>query len=159
MARDWLEILQEMDQWSKDIDRFMTHVTTRPRPMASSMNYLSWSPDVNIYETDDSLLVLAEVAGVMPEEIHVKYEGNRLLVWGQRRQLVPENIRAVHRMEIQLGAFAFVVELPGSVSVEGAEASLEAGILVIRLPKQNAASSGMIQVRSTNREGREHGNE
>ena len=59
MARDWLDILQEMDQWSRDLDRFMTHVNTRPRSMISSMNYLNWSPAVNIYETDDTLLVLA----------------------------------------------------------------------------------------------------
>lgn len=160
MARDWLDILQEMDQWSRDLDKFMTHVTTRSHAF-SSMNYLTWSPAVNIYENADSLLVLAEIAGVEAEDINIKYEGNRLLVWGQRRQLIPEDIQAVHRMEIQLGPFAFVVELPSSVTAEGAEARLEAGILQIRLPRRTAGSGGIIQVQGfrRNKELEDGGNE
>ena len=160
MARDWLDILQEMDQWSRDLDRFMTHVTTRSRAL-SNMNYLTWSPAVNIYENEESLLVLAEIAGVEAGDINIKYEGNRLLVWGQRHQLIPEDIRAVHRMEIQLGPFAFVVELPASVTAEGAEARLEAGILQIRLPRRTTASSGVIQVKGfqKNKELEDGGNE
>lgn len=162
MPRDWIDILQEMEQWSRDLDRFMTHVNSRPQSL-SSMNYMTWSPAVNIYETDDSILVMAELAGVAPDEINIKYESNRLLVWGQRRQLVPDNIRAVHRMEIQMGQFAFAVELPGTVSAKDAEARLETGILLIRLPKQNAPAGGMIPVKtstaSMNQEENDRGNE
>ena len=149
MPRDWNDILKEMEQWSRDLDRFMNHVNTRPQSLISSMNYMQWNPAVNIYETDDSILVLAELAGVLPEEINIKYESGRLLVWGQRRQLIPEDIRAVHRMEIQMGEFAFVVELPSTVSADEAEARLETGILQIRLPKRNAPAGGMITVRSS----------
>lgn len=160
MARDWMDILQEMEQWSRDLDRFMNHVNARPQSMISAMNYMQWNPAVNIYETDDSILVLAEIAGVSPDEINIKYEANRLLVWGERRQLVPENIRAVHRMEIQMGQFAFVVELPGTVSAQDAEARLETGILQIRLPKQSAPAGGMIPVRtSSDKERIDRGNE
>jgi HSP20 family protein len=150
VARDWLEILQEMEQWSRDVDRFMTHVSNRSRSwgMVPTTNYAAWSPAVNIYDTEEALLVIAELAGVAPDEIHIKYEANRLLVWGQRQQPDLESIRAVHRMEIQMGPFAFIVDLPGSVSADGADASLEAGILQIRLPKRSAAESGMIQIRS-----------
>ena len=157
MARDWLDILQEMEQWSRDLDRFMTHVNPQSMSRIASMNYLTWSPSVNIYETEDSLLVLAELAGVSSEEINIKYEGNRLLVWGQRRQLTPENIRAIHRMEIQLGPFAFVVALPGSVSADGAEANLDAGVLLIRLPKRSASESGVIQIKPALKEDNQRG--
>ncbi len=161
MARDWLDILQEMEQWSRDVDRFMTHVSNRSRSwgMVPTTNYVTWSPAVNIYETQDSLLVIAELGGVSADEIHIKYEANRLLVWGQRRQPDLESIQAVHRMEIQMGPFAFVVDLPGSVSADDADAALEAGILQIRLPKRSAAESGMIQIRSGMKEEKERGHE
>jgi HSP20 family protein len=166
MARDWLDLLQEMEQWSRDVDRFMTHVSNRSRSwgMVPTANYVAWSPAVNIYETDDALLVMAELAGVDPEEIHIKYEASRLLVWGQRRQPDLESIQAVHRMEIQMGPFAFVVDLPGTVSAEGADASLVSGLLQIRLPKRSAAEGGMIQIRSGQvwpgmKEEKEHGHE
>jgi HSP20 family protein len=152
VARDWLDILQEMEQWSRDLDRFMTHVNRRSGSFLP-MRYMTWSPSINIYEPEDSLLVVAEIAGVEADEIRIKYEGSRLLVWGQRRQFVPEGILAVHRMEIELGPFAFLVELPGFVSAEGADARLEAGILQIRLPKRSAAESGMIPIRAALREG------
>ncbi len=127
--------------------------------MVPSTNALAWSPAVNIYETEESLVVVAELAGVLPEDINIKYEANRLLVWGLRRQPNMESIRAIHRMEFQMGPFAFVVELPGSVSAEGADAQLDAGILQILLPKRSAAESGMIQIRQGRREENEHGNE
>jgi len=120
---------------------------------------MAWSPAVNIYETDDALLVMAELAGVSAEEINVKYEASRLLVWGQRRQPDLESIRAVHRMEIQMGPFAFIVDLPGNVGAEGAEAQLEAGFLQIWLPKRSVAESGMIQIRQVEKEEKEFGNE
>lgn len=159
MARDWLDILQEMEQWSRDLDRFMTHVNTRSQSLVSSTHYTPWSPTVNIYETEDSIWVLAEVAGLSPEEVNIKYEANRLLVWGERHPIIPENIRAVHRMEIQMGQFAFMVELPGTVSAQDAEAWLDMGILHIRLPKKSAPSGGMIQIRAESQEEKDRGNE
>jgi len=150
-----------MEQWSRDVDRFMNHVSHRSRSwgMLPSPSNVAWSPAVNIYETEDTLLFMAELAGVSADDIHIKYEANRLLVWGQRRQPNQETIRAVHRMEIQMGPFAFIVDLPGSVSADGADASLEAGILQIQLPKRSAAESGMIQVRSGAREENKRGYE
>ncbi len=161
MARDWLEFLQEMEQWSRDLDRFMTHVSNRSRSwsLVSPTNYTAWSPAVNIYETEDALLVMAELAGVRPEEINIKYEASRLLVWGQRHQPDREGIRAVHRMELEMGPFAFIVDLPGSVGADGAEANLEAGLLQIRLPKRTAAEGGMIPIRTSAKEETELGNE
>ena len=152
MARDWLDILQEMEQWSRDLDRFMTHVNSRSQPMMSTMSAVTWSPDVNIYETADAVLVVAEVAGIAPEEINVKYEGTRLLVWGRRHELIPDGVLAVHRMEIELGPFAFLVELPGLVSGDGSEASLENGLLQISLPKRAAPESGTIPIRTVSRQ-------
>jgi HSP20 family protein len=150
-----------MEQWSRDVDRFMTHVCNRSQSwtMVPVTNYVIWSPAVNIYETEDTLLVMAEVAGVSSDEINIKYEANRLLVWGQRRQPNLESIRVVHRMEIQMGPFAFIVDLPGTVSADGAEASLAAGFLQIRLPKHSAAENGMIPIRSGMKEENERGNE
>ncbi len=149
MTRDWLDILQEMDQWSRDLDRFMTHVNTRSQTLMSTMNSLTWSPAVNIYETDDALLVLIELAGVEAEEVNVKYENNRLLVWGQRRQFLPNNVRALHRMETEIGPFAFVIELPGHFSSQGAEADLKDGLLEIRLPKRTEKEHGPVMIRPT----------
>ncbi len=155
MARDWLELLQEMERWSQDVDRFMSHVSNRSRfwSMVPALNnYLVWSPSVNIYETDDDLLVIAELAGVSPDEIYIKYEGNRLLVWGQRQEPELNAIRAIHRMEIQMGPFAFVIDLHGTASAEGSEAQIEAGLLHIRLPKRSTAEGGMIPVKHGTRE-------
>jgi HSP20 family protein len=110
------------------------------------MGAVRWQPAVNVYETADAIVVQAELAGVAPDEVTIQYDAGRLLVWGQRRETVPADTQAVHRLEIQAGRFAFQARPPAAVDAEAATATLQAGILEVRLPKRPPHRSGIIRL-------------
>ena len=95
----------------------------------------AWRPPVEAYETDDALVVLVELAGMSEDEIEVVLDDSVMTVRGNRRPAICEERRTVHTMGILYGPFAAEVYLPFSVEHEGVEATYEAGVLRVRLPR------------------------
>jgi HSP20 family protein len=151
MAYNWDAFMQQVEQWAREMERFMAHVDeARAAPLSSialtPMTSVLWHPAVNVYETAAAVVVQAELAGVTPEEMTVQYESGRLLVWGRRREVITGEAQAIHRLEIQAGRFAFQARLPAAVDAEAAQAILHAGILEVRLPKRPTQHSGVIRL-------------
>ncbi len=92
-----------------------------------------WSPPTDLYETETSLVVRLEVAGMREEDFDVSLENNTLYITGSRPDF-PEK-RAYHQMEIRFGKFATSVGLPAPVDVDGARAEYQDGFLTVILPK------------------------
>lgn len=156
MRQDWDELFRQMDEWARAMDRFMSHVT-RAHPLTLSFASTPWRPAVNVYETDGEVVVVAELAGVNPEDVSVQFEPGRLRVSGRRREAISPSARVVHRMEIQSGPFAFEVPLPARVDAEGAEAICQNGFLEVRLPKRQVAQEPIVAVRIRTEERSEGG--
>ena len=140
MPHNWDAFMRQVEQWAREMERFMAHVDeARAAPLSSMvlapLASVRWHPAVNMYETADAMVVQAELAGVTPEEVTIQYEAGRLLVWGQRREVITAEAQAIHRLEIQAGRFAFQANLPVVVDAETAKATLHMGILEIRLPE------------------------
>ena len=95
----------------------------------------AWRPPVEVYETDDALVVLVELAGMAEEEIEVVLDDSVMTIRGDRRPAACEDRRTVHAMGILYGPFAADVYLPFSVDHEGVEATYESGMLRVRLPR------------------------
>ena len=151
MAQGWDAFLQQVEQWTREMERFMAHMDKARAAGLSSMALapmasVQWRPAVNVYETADAVVVQAELAGVAPEEVMMRYESGRLLAWGQRRGAISAEAQAIHRLEIQAGPFAFQARIPASVDAETAKATLRAGMLEVRLPKRPTHRSGIIHL-------------
>jgi len=95
----------------------------------------AWRPPVEVYETDDALVVLLEVAGMNEDDIEVVLDDAVMTIRGDRRPAACEDRRTVHAMGILYGPFAAEVYLPFSVDHENVEATYEAGMLQVRLPR------------------------
>ena len=151
MVGDWDTFLQQVEQWTREMDRFMAHVDEARASTLSSMvlaptTAVLWRPAVNVYETTDTVVVQAELAGVASEDMTIQYDSGRLLVWGQRREIITAEAQTIHRLEIQAGRFAFRVQLPAAVDAEAAKATLFAGILQIHLAKRPIHRNGIIRL-------------
>lgn len=104
----------------------------------------TWTPDVNLYESEVSYLVCVDLAGVDKEKIDLEVREHRLLLRGART--VPAHTDdepgigkgrlRVHLMEIDHGPFARTVELPQNVQRDRISAQYRNGMLWIELPKK-----------------------
>jgi HSP20 family protein len=94
-----------------------------------------WEPPLDVFEREDSLLVVIALPGVSPESTRVELRGRVLLVSGERGQPSPCREAAVRRMEIPTGRFQRAVELPGGL-LELGECQANDGCLFVRVEKR-----------------------
>jgi HSP20 family protein len=95
----------------------------------------NWVPPTDVYETDDQIVVLIEVAGVRQSDLAVSLHDRRLSVTGTRVDRGPAR-RAYHEMQIHFGDFATEIELPAPIEENGIDAQYSDGFLRIVLPKR-----------------------
>ncbi|HTQ81491.1 MAG TPA: Hsp20/alpha crystallin family protein [Thermoanaerobaculia bacterium] len=96
----------------------------------------TWSPAVDILETEDSYLLFAELPGVAKQDIHLQVKERRLELAGHRHFL-GEN-RNFLRMERGYGPFRRTFELGVPVDVDRIAASFDRGVLRVAIPKRPA---------------------
>lgn len=110
------------------------------------MQLSRWVPAVDISETDDAVLVQAEVPGLDPEDIDVSVADNVLTIKGEKKECREERGENYHRVERRYGTFSRSIQLPTEISVEKAEAVVRNGVLEIRLPKHEGAKAKRIKI-------------
>ncbi len=107
-------------------------------------NETVWQPPTDVYETDDSAVVIVEIAGLHEGDYLVSLTNRTLEVTGQRRD--PAAKLAYQQMEIRYGKFRTQVQLPWALEYRGQTAVYEDGFLKIKLRK---AKVRRIPVRTT----------
>ncbi|HCA56659.1 MAG TPA: molecular chaperone, partial [Blastocatellia bacterium] len=96
----------------------------------------SWSPNVDIYEDENRLIVEAELPGMNREDFEVSVENNVLTLKGERKFEKKTEGDNYHRVERAYGSFTRQFTLPQTITAEGATADFENGVLRVALPKR-----------------------
>ena len=100
-----------------------------------------WTPAVNLYEESAQYCIVADLAGVLVEQVELRIESGLLVLQGERAiPQAPDGCATmrVHLMEIDHGRFCREIELPADVDAEAIGASYKNGYLWVRLPKKKA---------------------
>lgn len=104
-------------------------------------------PPVDLYETDDALVLSAAIPGVKPDNLSLTITGQTLTLRGEVDSSPDiENDRYVYR-ERRYGAFQRQIALPVRVESDGAEATFENGVLTLRIPKAAEVQPRRIEVK------------
>ena len=107
----------------------------KPRNSATwHMRSNVWHPPTDVYETETSVVVKVEAAGMRDDDLEVIVQDDLLLIKGARSD--SSERRAYHQMEIPFGKFSISIKLPANVRTEGADAEYKDGFLTISLPKE-----------------------
>jgi HSP20 family protein len=106
----------------------------------------TWAPPVDLYETDDALILKAELPGVSKDDVSVEVHQNTLLLRGQRRHEAEVKEDNYHRMERAYGTFQRSFVLPTLMDQEHVQATYKDGVLELRLPKSEAAKPQRIAI-------------
>jgi HSP20 family protein len=102
-----------------------------------------------VWEEKDQFYAEAEVPGFKTDELDISVVGNELTIKGNRQDPSPEKDTTFHRRERGIGTFTRVVRLAVEVDATRVEASLRDGVLLIKLPKSEAARPRKIDVQTS----------
>ena len=95
-----------------------------------------WRPQIDIYETDEEVIIQAEIAGVRQEEILLEIAPGAVKISGTREGGAREEDARYHLAEIPCGYFERTLSLPALINTETAVAVYRNGLLEIRLAKR-----------------------
>lgn len=105
----------------------------------------TWVPPVDVAETQERILVRAEVPGMKQEDIQIEFENGLLTIRGERK-IEKSDAVTWHRVERIYGNFSRSFTLPRSVDPEKITAGYRDGILEIEVPKREEAKPKQIRI-------------
>jgi len=105
-----------------------------------------WSPAVDVMESDDEIVLKAELPGIELKDVEVLIKDNILTLRGERKFEKEEKKENYHRIERSYGAFQRSFTLPATVEQDKVKAKMKDGILEVRLPKAKEAKSKKIEI-------------
>jgi HSP20 family protein len=106
------------------------------------------APAMDVYQTDDAVIVKTGLPGVKPEDIQVSVANGVLTIRGEVKEEKEEKEKTYHLKERRYGSFSRSVVLPNNVSTEKSEAEFEDGVLTLTLPKAEEAKAKTITVKA-----------
>jgi HSP20 family protein len=121
------------------LSRLLSEPTSRP-----------WSPPVDIYETENELVLKADVPEVDPKHVAIQMENGTLTLKGERRFEEQKNGRGFHRIERGYGSFVRAFSLPDTVDPDKVKADYKNGVLTVMLPKKEMAKPRTVNVEISN---------
>jgi HSP20 family protein len=110
----------------------------------------TWAPAVDIYETENELVVKADLPDVSEKDLDVRIENSTLTIRGERK--FEKKVEEEHylRVERTYGSFSRSFSLPNTVNSEAIKAEYKNGVLTVELPKRAESKPKQIKVNVTN---------
>ncbi len=146
----WDERFQEMEALRRELMRaFDDTPLRRPYSRVSFLPGLRARayPLVNITEDENTLYIEALAPGLDPESIKISMANNQLTLSGEKRSLNGDiKAEAYHRSERAAGRFVRNISLPTPVDADKIKADYRDGLMLIRLPKAEAAKTRQIEI-------------
>jgi len=105
-----------------------------------------WSPAVDIYETENELVLKADLPDVDLKDIDVRVENQTLTISGERKFEQEQSGKGYHRIERSYGSFVRSFAVPNTFDTEHIVAGFKNGVLSVTLPKKEAAKPRQIKV-------------
>lgn len=141
------EPLSELDQMTQRMRRMLDQTFGGfglPSPLINEG--AGWSPLVDIEEQDNAYVLEAELPGVKREDVNIEVVGNELAITGEIKER--ERKGPLRRRTRRTGHFEYHVRLPDRVDASKIEASLDQGVLTVRVPKSERAQRQKIEIKS-----------
>lgn len=122
-------------QFKKEVDALFNNFFGGGWPPASLELPKGFVPAFDVKETEDEVLVSAELPGVQASDIEVNLSGNTLVIRGEKKEEKEEKNENRHTFERSYGSFTRSLTLPCDVVQDQVEANFRNGVLELKLPK------------------------
>lgn len=106
----------------------------------------AWRPLVDIYETAEKIVLIADLPGISQDDIELKIENSNLTIRGERQMDKEIQKEDYHRIERAFGSFTRTFALPQSIDPDKIIAEHKDGILEVILPKKEETKPKKIKI-------------
>jgi HSP20 family protein len=106
----------------------------------------AWTPTADVYETDETIVVLVELAGINRDSLEIVFQDGYLLLRGNRPFLPHVQPAKIYRIERTYGCFQRAFAIPKPVDPHQISASYEQGIVKIVLRKQPQTTADKVTI-------------
>ena len=137
-VRDFLSLRDAMDQ-------LFDEMISQPGSMATGSSLM---PAVDLYQTDEAIVIKASLPGINPDDLKISVTGDVLTIQGEQLAENEEKQATYHIRERKWGNFSRSLSLPVPVQSEKANAEYENGILTLTLPKAEEIRPKTITVKT-----------
>ncbi|HGE71410.1 TPA: Hsp20/alpha crystallin family protein [Candidatus Poribacteria bacterium] len=138
-SRELAAIRDEMDRL---FDEFFNFVPARRRELLEG----EWLPNIDVAETDDNVIVTAELPGVKQDDVSISVLNDVLTLKGEKKEEKEIKRENYHRIERSYGSFQRSVSLPTGVQADKAKATYKDGVLTVTIPKAESAKPKSIKI-------------
>jgi HSP20 family protein len=122
-----------MKKTHEKMEKILKHVFAESIPLTGRG---TWMPPCDVYETEDTIAILIEIAGIEKKDLKIVLEGNYLNIKGFRKDPSKQDGRRnYYYMELNFGPFERLVFIPCAIKAENVKVTYEQGLLKITLPK------------------------
>ena len=129
----------------KEMDRLFEGFLGEPWSIPSILGG-QFAPAFDISETENELVVKAELPGVDPQDVDISLTGNVLTIKGEKREEHETQGETMHRLERVFGSFSRSFTLPCEVREDQIQATYKDGLLDLRLPKSESSKTRKIKI-------------
>jgi len=113
---------------------------------SSESDLTTWAPAVDIQETENELVLKADLPGIEEKDIDVRIENNTLTIRGERKFEKQVNEDNYLRVERSYGSFSRSFSLPNTINTEAISAEYKNGVLTVQMPKRAESKPKQVKV-------------
>jgi HSP20 family protein len=133
------------DEMRDQIQRLMGDLLKDAKPLGYQPDP-SFHPPMDVYETENELVVVMEIAGMRAEDIHVVFEKDTLAISGERVEVCSSPKIRLHQMEIDYGDFYRTLYIPFPLKADEIRAVYRQGFLTVTIPKRKETGPKVVEV-------------
>jgi HSP20 family protein len=135
--------VRDLDSFQSDFNRlFDSFFGARPGSEAGRR----WMPAMDLVETDDHLILRADLPGLDQDNVEIELKDDVLTISGERKAEHEDRQDGFHRIERSYGAFARSLTLPKGIDADQVQAEFEKGVLEVRIPKPAERKPHRVQI-------------
>jgi len=138
------EPFRGLNTLQEQVNRLLEDNFTRNR--SGHAELATWAPAVDIFETENELVVKADLPDVLEKDLDIRVENNTLTIRGERKFNSEVHEDNYLRVERAYGSFTRSFSLPNTVNTEGIHADYRNGVLTVRMPKREETKPKQIKI-------------
>lgn len=138
-ANPWMGLMRQ--EWDDMWQRFFGG------PSELTTNVANWSPQVDVEETNDAILVKADLPGIDPKDVEINVQERNLTLKGEKKEEHEDKQKQYHRIERFSGSFFRSIPLPAEADLERITATSTKGVVTVTIPKKPGAQAKKVVIK------------